>query len=499
MSSSKQVKTGVGQLPKSVKVRSTCNACQQAKIRCSHEKPSCRRCQKHKIECIYSVSRRLGRPAKKKDSRIGIGGKGSSLSPDEAEDLEERTVRRTSRKKGNRSGSGTVIRPRRARTKSIPEKRFSTPTLPDNVDEPGITAYLHEMHGPDCHPAFEMDLTSENWTQQLMSTRFNQQSFEEVYTEIELEDTVNTPSEYMRQSGPIPNQASGDAHFPPLGPDTYINSSNIDHVVKALQTPEQMTFLNVKDLDTTPRSCNTAWMLESPHQPIPILIDLSNSNYCPLQSPDTIPDSDIYSTDEPGLHSPPPIFSCSCYKHAMGELIRSGMRAGPDGLVSIDSILACQNELLLQTEAILQCNMCSQSEGQANMLMVVIVTIDSLLSTLDATTTSAGALGEEAIPSQSPHLASGKLLLGGGDGFKSHVDACPLLVGGFSVPLEEKSCFILHVLQGRLSMLLLTIRRIRACMQQHLTAVFSKGRLLMIMETDRRLQLIMMKIRMAVD
>lgn len=63
--------TIMGQLPKSVKVRSTCNACQQAKIRCSHEKPSCRRCQKHKIECIYSVSRRLGRPAKKKDQKVG--------------------------------------------------------------------------------------------------------------------------------------------------------------------------------------------------------------------------------------------------------------------------------------------------------------------------------------------------------------------------------------------------------------------------------------------
>lgn len=55
-------------LPKSVKVRSTCNACQQAKIRCSHEKPACRRCQKHNIDCVYSISRRLGRPAKKKDA-----------------------------------------------------------------------------------------------------------------------------------------------------------------------------------------------------------------------------------------------------------------------------------------------------------------------------------------------------------------------------------------------------------------------------------------------
>jgi hypothetical protein len=36
-------------------------------------------------------------------------------------------------------------------------------------------------------------------------------------------------------------------------------------------------------------------------------------------------------------------------------------------------------------------------------------------------------------------------------------------------------------------------------MQQHLTAALSRGRLLMIMETDRRLQLVMMKIKMAVN
>ncbi|KAJ5233140.1 hypothetical protein N7468_006096 [Penicillium chermesinum] len=72
MNSNRQSRASLhaGQLPKSVKVRSTCNACQQAKIRCSHEKPACRRCQKHQMECIYSVSRRLGRPAKKKDATL---------------------------------------------------------------------------------------------------------------------------------------------------------------------------------------------------------------------------------------------------------------------------------------------------------------------------------------------------------------------------------------------------------------------------------------------
>lgn len=60
----------MNQIPQSVKVRSTCNACQRAKIRCSHERPSCRRCEKHGMDCVYSVSRRLGRPAKKKASRM---------------------------------------------------------------------------------------------------------------------------------------------------------------------------------------------------------------------------------------------------------------------------------------------------------------------------------------------------------------------------------------------------------------------------------------------
>lgn len=104
----KPSKTSTGQLPKSVKVRSTCNACQQAKIRCSHEKPSCRRCQKHKIECIYSISRRLGRPAKKKEHQA-MGTDSTFALSDEVninsaqtmiEQNSEKKVRKPGKKKG---------------------------------------------------------------------------------------------------------------------------------------------------------------------------------------------------------------------------------------------------------------------------------------------------------------------------------------------------------------------------------------------------------------
>lgn len=57
-----------GQLLPNQKMRTTCNACQQAKIRCSHTYP-CDRCEGHGYECVYSISQPLGRPAKRKTTR----------------------------------------------------------------------------------------------------------------------------------------------------------------------------------------------------------------------------------------------------------------------------------------------------------------------------------------------------------------------------------------------------------------------------------------------
>lgn len=48
------------------KLRTSCDSCQAAKVKCGHEKPSCRRCSVQKLECVYSLSRRMGRPRAKK-------------------------------------------------------------------------------------------------------------------------------------------------------------------------------------------------------------------------------------------------------------------------------------------------------------------------------------------------------------------------------------------------------------------------------------------------
>lgn len=117
MSLQKQSKAAAALLPKSVKVRSTCNACQQAKIRCSHEKPSCRRCQKHRIDCIYSVSRRLGRPAKKKEPRPEPAEQSKSPAAEIAGDHErEKKTRKWPRRKSYGRNSTAGVRARTGKT-----------------------------------------------------------------------------------------------------------------------------------------------------------------------------------------------------------------------------------------------------------------------------------------------------------------------------------------------------------------------------------------------
>ncbi|KAJ5917222.1 hypothetical protein N7466_010776 [Penicillium verhagenii] len=152
-----------------------------------------------------------------------------------------------------------------------------------------------------------MDFTPENWTQQLMSTRLNDDSMtltlDQPYVDIDLEDTFDTTSDYMRHSAPITTHPPGDLYFPSnsLGSDMSLAPPAIDHDLKAFHTPEQMSLLDLKDADLTTWSYNTPrpdiqpiqdiWVLERPHQPIPILLDPSNSSFCQLQSPDTSPDT----------------------------------------------------------------------------------------------------------------------------------------------------------------------------------------------------------------
>ncbi|KAI1380492.1 hypothetical protein F4677DRAFT_261391 [Hypoxylon crocopeplum] len=50
--------------PTAGKLRTSCDRCQDTKVRCDQEKPECQRCAKKGLQCIYSPTKRFGRPRK---------------------------------------------------------------------------------------------------------------------------------------------------------------------------------------------------------------------------------------------------------------------------------------------------------------------------------------------------------------------------------------------------------------------------------------------------
>jgi hypothetical protein len=199
---------------------------------------------------------------------------------------------------------------------------------------------------------------------------------------------------------------------------------------------------------------------------------------------------------------------CQCPEQVISELIRINIctsRTGPSP--TIDSILGSQRVVQHLAETILQCALCSKT--RVNLLMVVVVSIDSLITTLEDLISGDGRLIEGVLPELHDHIllqpdrgqqiatdGSNRKPASGGFHFRAEVESCPLMVGGFCVPLEERCLFVHQVLYARLTGLLAIIRRIRYCTQQMLAISASRGRLSMMMETDRRLQLFMMRMRM---
>ena len=59
-------KTGSSTKEKRLKLRASCDACAASKIRCSKEHPTCARCSANKSQCVYGVSRKHGKPGRKR-------------------------------------------------------------------------------------------------------------------------------------------------------------------------------------------------------------------------------------------------------------------------------------------------------------------------------------------------------------------------------------------------------------------------------------------------
>ncbi|KAE8151101.1 hypothetical protein BDV25DRAFT_139171 [Aspergillus avenaceus] len=201
----------------------------------------------------------------------------------------------------------------------------------------------------------------------------------------------------------------------------------------------------------------------------------------------------------------PPQYQCQCHERTARDLMCVNISASHTWpTVTIESILSCQQILHQLADSILRCAICCKS--RVNLLMIVVVSIDSLITTLE-TITSVDSSGTDGFSNEQhgqrfrdwghdiPNDASNRRYKSASFYFKAQVEACPLSVGGFPVPPEEKLSFIKQVLHDRLCGLSNIISRIQFCTREMLAVPASQGRLQMIVETDRRLQLVMTKMR----
>ena len=125
-----------GQLLPNQKMRTTCNACQQAKIRCSHTYP-CDRCESHGYECVYSISQPLGRPAKRKMTQPRAARAGVKVRRWEAEGVDRSTRHPTRRNAGRAPRPAPEERVQRARSvpSRIPSPSTASGSSPSSREE----------------------------------------------------------------------------------------------------------------------------------------------------------------------------------------------------------------------------------------------------------------------------------------------------------------------------------------------------------------------------
>ncbi|KAL3473363.1 hypothetical protein BJX99DRAFT_261427 [Aspergillus californicus] len=502
-------------LPKSVKVRSTCNACQQAKIRCSHERPSCKRCQKHGIECVYSISRRLGRPAKKRDptldnSATGHGGidgqsgkkiRGPKKKKVKEEPMPDIGLLEPSTSPEDRPFFDSANFPHtHINDASVEDSILPTPTFMDMA--PTASFSLSD----------NVDMASDSWLQEFMSNPFTDHTQERsLFDQFEDNDVSagDTPTNMSVNPDSLSESVS-DAT-----PEPYDSSMTLGYFAtinacltqsEAIPSSSQGIFQTSPAYTEHLKQEHLSWS-----QPIPpALGDYATdvSNLYPQSKVLTRPSEFGFSDDDYKMTSNGLANNCPCQNHeqAVRDLFRVNVcasRTGPS--IAIDSILTCQRVLQQLTETILQCRVCSRT--RVNLLMVVIVSIDSLITTLDAVTSADTDVVDRLFPEYfnpmvqdymtDPALTNHtRRFKGGGLQLRTQLDSCPLIIGGFCVPSEEKFVFVKRVLHSRLSGLLRTVHRIQHCTQESLASSASRGRLVMMRETDQRLRMIIMKLNM---
>ncbi|KAL4960864.1 Zn(II)2Cys6 transcription factor domain-containing protein [Aspergillus stella-maris] len=511
-------------LPKSVKIRSTCNACQQAKIRCSHDKPFCKRCQKHNIKCIYSVSRRLGRPAKKRDQNADSNGDGPLSKKTRApkrKKIKEEPTPDFGAKDQSADGddkplfNALALDQGRVDDISVDDTSMQTPTLMDIVSAapfsssfPDIFCIVSMTDSFHRIVPENLDMSSDSWLHEFMPNPFTDPPPGCAFPlegDLKLDDATTTPSMNL-DSLPLPSDTFSDSTSEGLGPSS--SSSFYTAVNSCL--PHTGSLPSHRGLPN-----NSVYPGHSKEELFSWTQNIgsvgANFGESSLFTQLNMPKrghgygfaEDELKTDINSLSN---ICPSQTHDQAIGDLIRVySYTSQPGSTIAIDSILTCQRVLQQLTETMLQCRGCARIK--VNDLMMVMLSIENLIIALDTITAAENDVVERLFPEHFGSLAQeyradsaltshARRFKGGSVQLKKQLDACPLIIGGFCVPSEEKCVFVKRMLQRRLAGLQRTVQRIQVYAQEFLASSTSTGKMLTMKDIYEKLQLVTVRLKM---
>nr|ULT85510.1 transcription factor [Wicklowia aquatica] len=494
------------------KLRSTCDACIAAKIRCSRDMPQCFRCQIYKINCVYSVSRRMGRPRKPRPTSRG----GQEQNNKCAGDTDE-----TSKEKPQAGNQTTSTQTKQQDT--VPPLASSNQQSNQNEQEISTSGSPSAMPMASDPPPLTMDdnfTTSSDYSLDTMTPPLHDNIY--IVSQSPIMDSSGRAHSFSELCSPM--DSSYDALFRQKSHDTIrqvqdqlslitatngqlddrssLWADNKTHDIFSIGN-ESPTFSNLMDLDTLDFSKPSAPTQLDTQPPLePSSPDLDRQRPLSFLSPSN-------QTACQAFKSTNPIPSrCECYKSTLRMLLSLDETLPNATSLTLDTALKLDNDVLVHNTKVLQCTICAGTHS--NQLLLQAMLVDRIVGMLESKSSNS----TRTTPSQSfsnlkrptdthhAHKPSSFRQLSGGSGLPQNetniltsAENCALRVGGYEV-LEEKNSFIKQLLQMRLMSLMAALRSLQKATQGMLQDSSAKLAGMMLVETGLRLRTVVGRVEL---
>lgn len=508
------------------KRRSTCDACQEAKTRCSHDMPRCYRCQSHNIACVYGFSRRMGRPRRLRtnpDPNVG------------STKTQEKKRTHNQRKQTNKKDIDTTM-----------------PLVGASADAhlslaiDNLHANWLDVSSPSGQNALQTEIAATSLDDKVgWHDAFNldgdemSRLFQEPLSEFgcsPLFDFLDDPLVNMMSdsSSPSDNLTSGfDFSYPNSAAPLPMDYSYPPEIV------DMGTDMSVGSTNRMPKLLRSTPSAMSPGD---AMLDNMESIY--------LPTSDIilngaHPSSSSSSHMPLPSSflndHCNCYVSILQHLSSLDSTTYSTLTPSLDIVLQLEQHVQQNTTSVLRCETCSST--RPSLLLLLAVTIDNVVGMLEAASSARsksqrnlahlGRLSDSSrvssntslyclggAPSTGPAVPSAPNVIANTNSpttpavanapneVKDDFDSAPittltdpsdtlsLTVGSLEILADEKTEFLKQLLRRRLAGISTLLKQLRAVMMQDSNNRSARTGLMIVSETVRRLRCVVCRVEL---